>query len=96
MDNSIIKGKNNNHKSRLSIRNSKNHKNTLSNPYNIIDVIDYNKSNKTEKSLNYNLVIQNRNPIRNNYQKIYSQNRTFNTENTINLIKNKGLYTSNN
>ena len=44
MDNSIIKGKNNNHKSRLSIRNSKNHKNTLSNPYNIIDVIDYNKS----------------------------------------------------
>ena len=95
---SINRGKNTNHKSKLSINNSKKHKKTLSNPYKIIDVIEYNKSKKIERSMNYNLTAQNGNAIRNNYQKIHPQNRNINTENSFNrsLNKNKGLYTTNN
>ena len=96
VNDSISKGKIGNHNSRLSISNSKNHKNILSNPYKIVNIIDYNKLNETEKSKNNNLAIQNRNPIRNNYQKIHSYNRKINADNNLNLNKNKGLYTSNN
>jgi hypothetical protein len=92
MNDSITKGKNINDKSKLSI----NHKKTLSNQFKIIDITEYDKTNKIKKSIKYDLAIQTGNSINYNFQRKLGQNRSINTENSYNRsLKNyRGLYGS--
>ena len=92
MNDSINKGKNINNKSKLSI----NHKKTLSNQFKIIDISEYDKTNKIKKSIKYDLAIQTGNSINYNFQRKLGQNRSINTENSYNRsLKNyRGLYGS--
>ena len=92
MNDSINKGKNINNKSKISI----NHKKNLSNQFKIIDISEFDKTNKIKKSIKYDLAIQTGNTINYNFQRKLGQNRSINIDNSYNRsLKNyRGLYGS--
>ena len=90
----------NSNKSKKHLININNNK-AINNKFKIIGVTEFNKANKINKLINYNLIIQNSNSNttkNKNYKKINSINRTISTDNSYNNSfnnYNNSLYSSN-